>query len=201
MKKLAFVALALAAATLSADPHTYTVTSDGKNYAMFTSEATLETIHGRTTAVSGTIDADAANANDAKVNVSIDLTTLDTGISMRNDHMRNRFLQVEQFPKADFKSVSITGPKTVAANKPAEFTVSGDMTIHGVTKRVTAPVRVVLIPESELTKSSRGPGDWIHATAEFAIKLSDFGIAVPQTLGMKLSNDIALKLDLFANAK
>jgi len=200
MKKLAFLALAFAA-TLSADPRTYTVTSDGKNYAMFTSEATLETIHGRTSSVSGTIDADAANANDAKVNVSIDLTTLDTGISMRNDHMRNRFLQVEQFPKAEFKSVSISGPKTVAPNKPAEFTVTGDMTIHGVTKRVTAPVRVVLIPESELTKSSRGPGDWIHATADFAVKLSDFGITVPQTLGMKLSNDIALRLDLFANAK
>jgi len=168
---------------------------------MFTSEATLETIHGRTTSVAGTIDADPANANDSKVNVTIDLTTLDTGISMRNDHMRNKFLQVEQFPKAEFKSVSISGPKTVAPNKPADFTITGDMTIHGVTKRVSAPVRVVLIPESELTKSSRGPGDWIHATAEFAIKLSDFGIAVPQTLGMKLSNDIALKLDLFANAK
>jgi len=200
MKKLAFLALAFAA-TLSADPRTYNVTSDGKNYAMFTSEATLETIHGRTTAVSGTIDADPANANDSKVNVAIDLTTLDTGISMRNDHMRNKFLQVEQFPKAEFKSVSISGPKTIGPNKPVDLTITGDMTIHGVTKRVTAPVRVVLIPESELTKSSRGPGDWIHATAEFAIKLSDFGITVPQTLGMKLSNDIALKLDLFANAK
>jgi polyisoprenoid-binding protein YceI len=200
MKKLALLALAFAA-TLSAAPRTYNVTSDGKNYAMFTSEATLETIHGRTSGVSGTIDADPANASDAKVNVSIDLTTLDTGISMRNDHMRNKFLQVEQFPKAEFKSVSVTGAKSVAANKPADLTVTGDLTIHGVTKRVTAPVRVVLIPESELTKASRGPGDWIHATAEFAIKLSDFGIEVPQTLGMKLSNDIALKLDLFANAK
>ena len=81
------------------------------------------------------------------------------------------------------------------------MSVTGDLTIHGVTKRVTAPARVVLIPESELTKSSRGPGDWIHATTEFAIKLSDFGIDVPQTLGMKLSNDVKLKLDLFANAK
>ena len=202
MKKttLALIALALAP-TLFAAARTYNVTSDGKNYAMFTSEATLETIHGRTTGVTGSIAADPANVADSKVDVAIDLASLDTGINMRNEHMRNRFLQIEKFPTATFKSVSITGPKTVAPSAPTEVSVTGDLTIHGVTKRVTAPARIVLIPESELTKSSRGPGDWIHATTEFAIKLSDFGIDVPQTLGMKLSNDVRLKLDLFANAK
>lgn len=202
MKKAALaLATLLCASTLLAASRTYNVTSDGKNYAMFTSEATLETIHGRTTGVSGTIAADPANPADAKVDVSIDLNTLDTGIGMRNEHMRTKFLNVEKFPTATFKAVSVSGPKTIAPNSPADITVSGDLTIHGVTKRVTAPVRVVLIPESELTKSSRGPGDWIHATTEFPIKLSDFDIQVPQTLGMKLSNDVKLKLDLFANTK
>jgi hypothetical protein len=70
-----------------------------------------------------------------------------------------------------------------------------------VTKRITVPVRVVVIPESELTKSSRGPGDWVHATADFAIKLGDYGIPVPENLLMKLSDNIGIRLDLFANAK
>jgi len=202
MKKAAFALATLFAATsLFAAARTYTVTSDSKNYAMFTSEATLETIHGRTTGVNGTITADPANVADSKVDITIDLATLDTGISMRNEHMRNRFLQIEKFPTATFKSVSVSGAKTATPNIPAEISVTGDLTIHGVTKRITAPVRVVSIPESEVTKASRGAGDWVHATTEFPIKLSDFGITVPETLGMKLSNDVKVKIDVFANGK
>jgi len=200
-KALLAVVSAAFATTLFAAPRTYTVTTDGKNYAMFSSEATLETVHGRTTKVSGTIDADPANVADSKVDVTIDLASLDTGISMRNEHMRDRFLNVEKFPTATFKSVSVSGPKTVAANKPIDINVTGDFTLHGVTKRISVPVRVVVIPESELTKSSRGAGDWLHATAGFGIKLSDYGIDVPQALVMKLSDGLTIKLDVFANAK
>lgn len=202
MKNAAAVLLTLlAASSLFAAPRTFTVTSDSKNYAMFTSEATLETIHGRTTGVTGTISADPANVADSRVDITIDLATLDTGINMRNEHMRNRFLQIEKFPTATFKAVSVSGSKSVNPNIPADINVTGDLTIRGVTKRITAPVRVTSIPESELTKASRGPGDWIHATTEFPIKLSDFGIEVPQTLGMKLSNDVKVKIDVFANGK
>ena len=202
MKKAALVlTLLLAATTLVAAPRTYTVTVDSKNYAMFTSEASLETIHGRTTKVSGTVVADPADVAASSVDVSIDLASLDTGINMRNEHLRDRFLQAEKFPAATFKSVSVSGPKTAAANAPVELNVTGDLTIHGVTKRVTLPVRVVLIPESELTKSSRGPGDWLHVTSDFPIKLGDFDIPVPQNLVMKLSDKIGIHLDLFANVK
>jgi len=202
MKKVLLSVITLAfASTLFAAPRTYTITSDGKNYAMFSSEATLETVHGRTTKVSGTIDADPASVADAKVDVSIDLASLDTGISMRNEHMRDRFLNVEKFPAATFKSVSVSGAKSVAPNKPTDLNVTGDFTLHGVTKRITVPVRVVVIPESELTKSSRGAGDWVHATSEFGIKLSDYGIEVPQALVMKLSDALTVRLDVFANGK
>ena len=202
MKKAAFFAATLfATASLFAAPSSYNVTSDGKNYAMFTSEATLETIHGRTTNVTGTIAADPANVAGSTVDVTIDLVSLDTGIGMRNDHMKNKFLQVDKFPSATFKSVSVSGPKTIVANTPAEVQVTGDLTIHGVTKRITVPVHVIAIPESDRTKAGRGPGEWLHATTDFNVKLTDFGIAVPETLVMKLSDALTIHLDLFANAK
>ena len=144
MRKAAFFAATLfATASLFAAPRSYNVTSDGKNYAMFTSEATLETIHGRTTNVTGTIAADPANVTGSTVDITIDLASLDTGIGMRNDHMKNKFLQVDKFPSATFKSVSVSGPKTIVANTPAEVQVTGDLTIHGVTKRITVPVHVI----------------------------------------------------------
>jgi polyisoprenoid-binding protein YceI len=200
MKRLV-LALLLATPLLAA-PRTYVVAEDGKNTAVFESQATLETIHGVTAKVSGTISADPANVAASSANIVIGLDGLATGISMRDEHMKSdRFLDVEKFPNATFKTVSVSGPKQVAPNQPVDITVTGDFTLHGVTKRITAPVRVVLIPESELTKSSRGPGDWVHATTSFTIKLTDFGMAVPEKLMMKLSNEVKVRLDLFAGTK
>jgi len=181
---------------------TYSITDDGKNYVNFESEATLETIKGTTTKVSGTITADPANPGTASAEISVDLSAFDTGISMRNEHLRGaKFLDTEKFPAATFKTVSVAAPKSIAPNQPAEITLTGDFALHGVTKRITVPARVVLIPESELTKGSRGPGDWIHATVTFPVKLTDFAITVPEKLMMKVANEVNVKVDVFAVAK
>jgi polyisoprenoid-binding protein YceI len=200
-------ALLIAAAPLLAQApasaaRTYTITDDGKNYATFESEATLETIKGTTTKISGTITADPANANGAAATITVDLGSLDTGIAMRNEHMRGaKFLDTEKFSTATFKTVSVSGAKSIAPNQPAELSLIGDFTLHGVTKRITVPARVVVIPENEMTKSSRGPGDWIHGTVTFPIKLTDYSIAVPEKLVLKLANDVNVRVDFFAVAK
>jgi polyisoprenoid-binding protein YceI len=200
MKRL-LLALLVTTPLLAAQ-RTYTVTDDGKNNAMFESEATLETIHGTTTKVSGTIVADPANPAASSANIVIALDGLSTGIGMRDEHMKSsRFLDTEKYPNATFKTVSVSGPKSVAPNTPSDLTVTGDFTLHGVTRRITAPVRVVVIPESELTKSSRGPGDWVHATTTFTIKLTDFGMPVPEKLVMKLANEVRVRVDVFAVAR
>lgn len=202
---LAAALLLSAAPLLAADApagRTYSITDDGKNYATFESEATLETIKGTTTKVSGTITADPANTSAATATINVDLGALDTGIAMRNEHLRGeKFLDTEKFPTASFKTVSVAGPKSVAPNQPAELQLTGDFTLHGVTKRITVPARVVVIPESELTKGSRGPGNWIHGTVNFPVKLTDYGITVPEKLMMKVSNDVNVKVDFFAVAK
>ncbi|HXG58479.1 MAG TPA: YceI family protein [Thermoanaerobaculia bacterium] len=199
MRNAAFaLALFLSSVSLAAEVRTYSITDDGKNYATFESAATLETIKGITTKVTGTIVADPQDIASSRAEVTIDLASIDTGIAMRNEHLRDRFLEVSKFPTATFKSVSVDGPKTAAPNKPLEIRVTGDFTIHGVTRRITVPVRVVYIPESELTKSSRGPGDWIHATATFPVRLADHGITVPERLILKLADTVDVKLDVFA---
>jgi len=186
----------------AAAARTYTITDDGKNYATFESEATLETIKGTTTKISGSITADPANVSGAAATITVDLGSLDTGIAMRNEHMRGaKFLDTEKFPTATFKTVSVAGAKNVAPNQPVELSLTGDFTLHGVTKRITVPARVVVIPENEMTKSSRGPGDWIHGTVTFPIKLTDYSVAVPEKLVLKLANDVNVRVDFFAVAK
>lgn len=202
--RLLFVAAALlTTAAAQAGATQYTITGDGKNYASFESQATLETIKGITTKVSGAITADPANPEASTTDVTIDLSALDTGIAMRDADLRSeKFVNTAKFPNAVFKTVSVASPaKIVEPNTPVEMKVTGDMTIHGVTKRMTLPVRIVLIPESDLTKGSRGPGDWIHATSSFSLKLEDFAIPVPEKLVLKLSDTVDVTLDVFAVAR
>jgi polyisoprenoid-binding protein YceI len=168
--------LAIAAVPATADPRTYAIAADGKNIASFRIEDAVETIDGSTVKMSGTIVADPANAAASSVEISADLSAIDTGMSLRDDHIRDEFVETRKFPRATFKSVSVAMPATIAANQPADVMVTGDFTMHGVTKRITTPVRVVLIPETAITRSTRGAGDWIHATATFPLTLSVFGV-------------------------
>lgn len=190
--------LSLATLPLAADPRTYSIAADGKNAATFRIEDAVETIDGATTKVTGTIVADPANAAASSVEISADLSAIDTGIKLRDSHIRDEFVETKKFPRATFKSVSVALPATpLAANQAVDVTVTGDFTMHGVTKRITAPVRIVLIPESDITKSTRGPGDWIHATARFPLTLSEFGVKVPTSFA---SDRVDVKLDVFASA-
>lgn len=193
---VSFVILVTSAAF--ADTRTYSIRADGKNFASFHLPDALESIDGVTNKVSGTIVADPQAPEGATVEVAIDLGSLDTGIALRNRHMRERYVETGKYPRATFKSVRVSSVATaINPNQPVEVTVTGDFTMHGVTKRVTAPVRVILIPESEITRSTRGAGDWIHATTTFKLTLSDFGINVPDGF---VDDTLDAKLDVFALA-
>jgi polyisoprenoid-binding protein YceI len=189
----------LPAAPLAAAPRTYTIAHDGKNVAGFRIDDAVETIDGTTPKLTGTIVADPDDAAASSVDLRVDLSALDTGIGLRDSHIRDEYVETKKFPQATFRSVSVAAPAgtPIVANQPVEVSVTGDFTMHGVTKRITAPVRIVLIPASEITKASRGPGDWIHATASFPLTLSDFGIKVPTSFA---SDRIDVRLDVFANA-
>ena len=181
--------LALAAA-LHADSRSYTIAKGGNNVAEFHVEDTYDSFDGKTSDVTGTIVADPASPATSSVNVIINLDSLDTGVGLRNREMRERYLETNKFATATFKSVSVTGPASIAPNAPVEISVTGDMTLHGVTKRVTIPVRVVLIPDGR-----------IHASSSFKIHMPDFGIKVPHSILVTVNDDVPVRLDLWAVGK
>jgi len=187
---LALAVLLSSATALFAQSRTYEIRKDPKNLAEFHAEDTYDAFDGKTSNVSGTIVADAAKATASKVDVSIDLGSLDTGISLRNSEMRNRYLQTSRFPAATFKSVSIEGPDAIAVNQPADVKINGDFTLHGVTKRVTLPVRVVLLADNR-----------IHATSSFSVHMPDYDIHVPKNILVTVDDMIPVRLDLWAVAK
>jgi len=125
--------LSLATLPLAADPRTYTIAADGKNAATFRIEDAVETIDGTTMKVSGTIVADPANGAASSVEISADLSAIDTGIKLRDNHIRDEFVETRKFPRATFKSVSVTLPPTpIAANQPIDVHVGVDSSVQKV---------------------------------------------------------------------
>jgi polyisoprenoid-binding protein YceI len=61
------------------------------------------------------------------------------------------------------------------------------MTLHGVTKRMTIAVRVVLIPDGR-----------VHATSNFKIHMPDFGISVPHNILVTVNDEVPVRLDVWA---
>jgi polyisoprenoid-binding protein YceI len=190
MKRLIAYAILAAAPLAFAQSKTYEIRKDAKNVAEFHAEDTYDSFDGRTNDVSGAIVADAAHPAASTVQITVNMASLDTGVGLRNKEMRERYLETPKFPNATFKSVSVSGPASVAANQPVDINVTGDMTLHGVTKRLTIPVRVVLIPDGR-----------IHATSRFNVHMPDFGINVPHNVLVTVNDDVPVRLDLFGTAK
>ena len=184
------VVLLAAATALHAQSQNYAITKGGTNVASFHAEDTYDAFDGKTSDVAGAIVADAANPSAASVQVTINVDALDTGVGLRNKEMRERYLETNKFGTATFKSASVTGPASIAPNQPADISVAGDMTLHGVTKRMTIPVRVVLIPDGR-----------IHATTTFKIHMPDFGIRVPHNILVTVNDEVPVRLDVWGVAK
>jgi len=115
--------------------------------------------YGNFQSIEGDFSFDAANLAAASMEVVIKADTVWTGNSKRDDHLRSPdFFNVKQFPVITFKS------RSFAKNGDA-YTVTGDLSMHGVTKEVTADFEVI------------GQIDGaIGGEATFKVKRSEFGM-------------------------
>lgn len=112
---------------------------------------------------SGDVVADPAGPTGARINLTIDAASLETGIEMRDKHLRSAdFFDIERFPTIAFQSVRVE-----AAGRRA--TVMGRLTLHGVTREIAVPVDVQ-ITETALVAS----GEFIVNRGEYAMNYNSF---------------------------
>jgi polyisoprenoid-binding protein YceI len=107
----------------------------------------LGTTQGKFTRFGGKIDVDREHPENSSVTAQIDVHSIDTRIKKRDDHLRSaEFFNVEKFPQITFKSRSVkrTGPQS--------GDITGDLTIHGVTRAVTLHVKL-LTPMNETSRT------------------------------------------------
>lgn len=102
--------------------------------------------------------------------IVLDLRKLETGISLRDRHMKNKYLEVKKFPEAVLSNFSTDG----------QGKFKGTLELHGIKKEVTG----------DYTKSGN------DFDANFKVKLSDFEIKIPSFMGVTVAEIVTIKVKL-----
>ncbi|MGA3134037.1 MAG: YceI family protein [Terracidiphilus sp.] len=144
----------------------------------------LSNVQGRFGSVAGTVFFDQSDIGKSTVNVTIDVSGVDTGESARDSVLKSSsFFDVEKYAKATFVSTSVQ--KTASG-----LTVTGNLTLRGVTKPVTLTVEG---PNRPLTSGN----EKLHVgfTAEASLNRRDFGIATAFPSAV-VGDQVKLSIDL-----
>jgi polyisoprenoid-binding protein YceI len=190
MNKLIIASL-LAASTFAgsalAAPITYDIDSTHSLQSYSYRHMGLSFASGRFDKTTGTITLDAA-AKTGSADISIDVNSLNTGVAKLDEHLKSKdFLDAAKYPAITFKSGSFKFSGDTLSS------VSGDLTVHGVTKPVTLTVTSFACIDHPMKKVPA-----CAANAETTIKRSEFGVGnyVPM-----VADEVKLTLEVEAIKK
>lgn len=187
-KTLIASAFALASSVALAAPVSYIIDPNHTNVLFTWNHFGYSNPTGNLGQASGTIVFDQANPSASSVEVTLPLSALDTHVGKLDDHLKAEdFLDATKYPTITFKSTKVE--KTGGANA---YTVTGDLTVHGVTKPV---VLAATLNSAEVHPMKKLPAIGFDATA--TIKRSDFGVGayVP-----KVSDELKIHITTEATA-
>jgi polyisoprenoid-binding protein YceI len=127
----------------------------------------ISTVRGAFTKVIGTVTYDPSDVTKTGIDASIDANSVDTRVSMRDDDLRSpHFFDVAKYPTITFKS------KHAEAAGSGKLKITGDLTMHGVTKEVVLDVD----GPSAAVKDPKG-NSHMGASATTKVNRNDFGMS------------------------
>ncbi len=166
-----------------------------RNVASIESVADFETFTGKTNEVSGTLVFDPST-HKGSGKIIIDPSSIDTGIPLRNDHMKSEgWLDTKKYPQIVFEA------EKVQQLRGDDYKVTGKLTLHGVTKKITTTVRARYRAADETTKKAGFVGDVVQLSTKFNITLSDYKITIPGMAAGKVAKDVTIGLNAYAVGK
>ena len=149
----------------------------------------ISNVKGAFKNITGTLKLNGADLTQSAVEASIDASTIDTCDAQRDAHLKSAdFFDVEKFPRLTFKS------NRVSKNKDGELTVTGDLTIHGVTRNAIFKVE----GPSAATKDPWG-NTRVGLSATTRINRKDFGLTwntALETGGILVGDDVTITLEI-----
>jgi polyisoprenoid-binding protein YceI len=132
---------------------------------------------GRTDAVTGSITIETGTTTTVTAgSLSVDTTKIASDKSQRDNRLRNDGLQTDTFPTATFKlTKAVEVPAAALAGTASDVTLTGDLTLHGVTKSIQIPAKAQLLNGT------------IQVAGSLAFPLSDYSITAPNLGGVIVS--------------
>jgi len=149
----------------------------------------IANVKGHFSKITGVLTQDESNVTNSSIDVSIDADSIETRDAQRDAHLKSAdFFHVEEHPFLTFKS------GTVKQVHDGELSVEGDMTIHGVTRKVTFDVEGPTPPAKDPWGNTR-----IAVSASTKINRKDFGLtwnSALETGGILVGDEVSISLDV-----
>jgi polyisoprenoid-binding protein YceI len=137
----------------------------------------------KTTALSGSVTAGPSGSQTFDGSLVVNLRTLDTGIDLRNEHLRENYLEVGKGPGFDTATLSKIDLNKFNPDAPeGKGSFSGLLTLHGVTRSVTGAVDV------------RQAGEGLRVKASFPVDLAAYSIRKPRYLGIGVKDIVKVEV-------
>jgi polyisoprenoid-binding protein YceI len=148
----------------------------------------ISNVKGRFSKVSGALFLDESALANSRVEVSIQAASIHTGEDQRDAHLKSAdFFDVEKFPTLTFKS------KGIRIVRDGELSVEGDLTIHGVTRKVSFAVEGPTPPSKDPWGNTR-----VAISANTRINRKEFGLswnAALETGGILVGEEATITID------
>lgn len=170
----------------------------GVNNVIFKTDAPLESINGTAHGVTGSASFDPANPAAIQGKIMVAAASLHLPNPTMKEHLHGEgWLDVAKHPQITFEVVSTSNAKT--DGNATTLDVTGNMTIKGVTKALTVPVKLTYLKDKLKARGGNKEGDLLVVRSTFPIKRSDFGINAAK-FEDKVSNEIELTFSLAGSA-
>ena len=187
MKRLAIVTgiLALAAPVALAQYSTWTSDPAHSEVDFTIRHGGVSNVHGRIGGVAATLVYNEADVTKSTVTATIDISTVDTGVAPRDSDLKSdSFFDVANFPTATFTSTNV-------AKNGNKLAVSGNLTVHGVTKPVVLDVEGPSTPVEGMKDHKAHSG--FSATTTISRTAFGIGTGIPTAL---VGDDVKLTIEL-----
>jgi|SRR5580704_693671 polyisoprenoid-binding protein YceI len=149
----------------------------------------VSNIKGSIQGMTGDLTEHATDASLSSIDATLDASTVNTGLADRDAHLKAAdFLDTEKYPKITFKSTK------VEKKGSEEYAVTGNLTIHGVTKPVTLTVEGPSAPQKDPYGNTR-----IGLSATTKINRRDYGLSYNGLLeagGLVVGDEVHITLDV-----
>lgn len=177
---LGLLAAAVVCRPAAADPRRFVIQPEASEVS-FRATSRFMNADGRFHHLTGEVVVDPGDSTTARISVAIDAASIDTGIGLRDNHLRSAdFLDVERFPTITFESLRVEA-------SGGRATVSGRLTMHGVTREIAVPVDVTL---SEIA---------MVASGELVLNRREYGITYNSSFN-PVGNEVRVSFTFRARA-